>query len=121
MKLANQIVVFLLVAAMSLVAALPARAGIQGAHAIEICDEGAIRIIYVDENGQELPADPICNCLACPHGITPTLALLPSAPEFAATPRNARPAEFFSARTRQTCPQPPLRSARGPPATKAQV
>lgn len=121
MKLANWIFVFLLIAAMSLVATQPARAGMQGGAAVEICDEGAIRIIYIDENGQELPADPICNCLACPHGVAPTLALLPPAPEPAAIPRHARPAEFFTARTRQICPQLPLRTARGPPATKAQV
>lgn len=106
---------------MALVAAAPARADMRGSHAVEICDEGAIRIVYIDDSGQELPADPICDCLGCPHATAPTLALLPPAPEPGALPRHALPAQFFTARIRLTCPQPPLRTARGPPATKAQV
>lgn len=123
MKRANQIFVFLLVAAMSLIAAQPTRAGLQSGlqsgHPVEICDEGAIQIIYIDDRGQEVPADPICDCIACPHGIVPSLARLPDALIVPAKPRSSHLVEPLPVRTRLTWPPRPLRAPRGPPVPKA--
>lgn len=120
MKIANRLVVFLLIAAMSLVAGgQSGRAGTHDARAIEICAEESIAIIYVDAEGREVPAAPICDCAACKHCAVPALALLPTAPDAAATPHGAHPVATASRSFDLRRAEWSARQARGPPAPKA--
>ena len=120
MRFTNRIVAFLLIAAISVLAGGQAgRAGVHDAHAIEICAESAVIIIYVDAQGREVPATPACDCAACGHCTMPGVALLPQP---AAAPAAARlfrrvgvvPVVQTSVPARMVAHQ-----ARGPPAPKA--
>ncbi|NHF74104.1 hypothetical protein [Paracoccus xiamenensis] len=119
MRFANRLLVFVLIAAISILTGGQAgRAGVHDARAIEICAENAITIIYVDAQGRQVPSAPICDCAACKHCAVPALALLPMVATVASLSRHAHPhlatPKVFS----------PLRTpwshqlARGPPPPK---
>lgn len=120
MNVANRLVVLLLVCAMSLVAgAQQGMAAPHGGRAIEICAEDSVTLIYVDADGQQVPAEPICDCAACHHCCVPALALLPGSPAIFAVLRPAGPADFNPTPFGPTPVHRTARLARGPPAPKA--
>lgn len=120
MNVANRLMLLLLVCAMSLVAgAQQGMAAPHGGRAIEICAEDSVTLIYVDADGQQLPAEPICDCAACQHCCVPALALLPGAPDLGTGLRPASPADFKPASFGLKLSHRTARLARGPPAPKA--
>lgn len=116
MNVANRILVFLLVAAISVAgAAQAADATVHGAHAIELCDNGQVTIILVNDNGE--PVAP-CDCAACPDCAMPLPGILPVNAFKAARTGLPQPARFTHAGGHLSQPQRHLPLPRGPPAGK---
>ena len=121
MNWAHRILTYLLIAAMSVIAGGRADAAPPGAQMIEICAEDSIQIIYIDADGQPVPADPICDCAACQHCAVPGMALLPGAPATGRQPQRAHRVNFKPMMFGLAHLHPAACLARGPPAPKAMI
>ena len=86
---------------------------------IEICAGDSVTIIHVDAEGRQVPAAPVCGCDACKHCGASAIAVLPSAPATASTPRLMHPVATLYRAFDLTRREWSLRQARGPPAPKA--
>ena len=116
MIVANRILIFLLVAAISIAgAAQAADATAHGAHAIELCDNGQVTVILVDDNGE--PVSP-CDCAACPDCAMPLPDMLPVTSFKPVRTGLPHPTRFIQASGHLSQPQRHLPLPRGPPAGK---
>lgn len=116
MKVANRILIFLLVAAISVAgAAQAADARVHDTHAIELCDNGKVTVILVDDSGE--PVSP-CDCAACPDCAMPLPDMLPVAAFKPARTGLSHPARFTQTNGHLSQPQRHLPLPRGPPAGK---
>ncbi|MFV0410641.1 MAG: hypothetical protein ACK5LJ_13410 [Paracoccus sp. (in: a-proteobacteria)] len=82
MALANRILWLMLVVSLATLSAARTELGMRGnAMEVEICHEGRVEIVYIDESGRQLPGKPLCDCVGCDHcGLVP-VAALPTLPQ----------------------------------------